>query len=34
MKLEKSCGAVVYKMEENTPLFLIEHMALGHTSIP
>ena len=34
MKKEKSCGAVVYKMADGTPLFLIEHMALGHTSIP
>ncbi|MBQ9251414.1 MAG: NUDIX domain-containing protein [Clostridia bacterium] len=34
MKLEKSCGAVVYKLEGTSPLFLIEHMALGHTSIP
>ena len=34
MIIEKSCGAVVYKMEAGVPLFLIEHMALGHTSIP
>ena len=34
MKKEKSCGAVVYKLENGIPLFLIEHMALGHTSLP
>ena len=34
MKHEKSCGAVVYRYAEGKPLFLIEHMALGHTSIP
>ena len=34
MKHEKSCGAVVYQYAEGKPLFLIEHMALGHTSIP
>ncbi len=34
MKFEKSCGAVVYKMVSDTPLFLIEHMALGHISLP
>ena len=34
MKLEKSCGAVVYKKSENGLLFLIEHMIQGHTSIP
>ncbi len=34
MTYEKSCGAVVYKTEVGIPLFLIEHMALGHTSIP
>ena len=31
---EKSCGAVVYKYEENEPLFLIEKMRAGHFSIP
>ena len=34
MKKEKSCGAVVYKTEAGTRLFLAEHMALGHTSLP
>ena len=34
MKKEKSCGAVVYRMAGDEPLFLIEHMARGHTSIP
>ena len=34
MKLEKSCGAVVYKNSEKGLLFLIEHMIQGHTSIP
>jgi len=31
---QKSCGAVVYKMKNNEPLFLIEHMRKGHISIP
>ena len=34
MKKEKSCGAVVWKKENGTILFLIEHMALGHVSLP
>ncbi len=34
MKQEKSCGAVVYRMVDGKAQFLIEHMALGHTSIP
>ena len=34
MKYEKSCGAVVYKVVGGTPVYLIEHMALGHTSLP
>jgi len=34
IKKRKSCGAVVYKMENDTPLFLIEHMVKGHTSLP
>ena len=34
MKREKSCGAVVYKKKEDGVVFLIEHMALGHVSIP
>ena len=34
MKYEKSCGAVVYKEEQDQIVFLIEHMAAGHTSIP
>lgn len=31
---EKSCGAVTYKLENNTILYLIEFMALGHISLP
>ncbi len=34
MKKEKSCGAVVYRMENGEPMFLIEHMVKGHVSIP
>ncbi len=34
MTHEKSCGAVVYRIEQNTLLFLIEHMKQGHRSIP
>ncbi len=34
MVKEKSCGAVVYKQEENEYLFLLEKMKLGHISIP
>ncbi|MBQ6384204.1 MAG: NUDIX domain-containing protein [Clostridia bacterium] len=34
MKKEKSCGAVVWKKENGKILFLIEHMALGHISLP
>ena len=34
MKHEKSCGAVVYRMEEGQIFFLVEHMRLGHISIP
>ena len=34
MKKEKSCGAVVWKKENGRILFLIEHMALGHISLP
>ena len=34
MKHEKSCGAVVYTMREGIPFFLVEHMTLGHTSLP
>lgn len=34
MKREKSCGAVVYKSELGECLFLIEHMAAGHWSLP
>lgn len=33
MKKETSYGAVIYKIENNKLLFLIEHMALGHYSI-
>ena len=31
---EKSCGAVVYKKEEEKIYFLIEEMKAGHYSIP
>ena len=34
MRLEKSCGAVVYKTEGGKRLYLIEHTRTGHTSIP
>ena len=34
VKYEKSCGAVVYKVENGTLYFLLEHMVQGHTSIP
>ena len=34
MKHEKSCGAVVYTIEDGQLLFLAEHMRLGHISIP
>lgn len=34
MKKEISAGAVLYKIENNTILYLIEKMTLGHYSIP
>jgi len=34
MKKEKSCGAVVYQIRDENLYFLIEHMKLGHVSIP
>ncbi len=34
MEREKSCGAVVYREENGARLYLLEHMAGGHTSIP
>ena len=34
MKKEKSCGAVVYKIENGEKMFLIEHMKMGHYSLP
>lgn len=34
MKREKSCGAVVYRIRSGEIYILVEHMALGHTSIP
>lgn len=34
MKHEKSCGAVVYRKDGDGHLFLIEHMRLGHFSLP
>ncbi len=34
MRVEKSCGAVIYTYKEGRRLYLIEHTASGHTSIP
>ena len=34
MKHEKSCGAVVYRIGDGRLYFLVEHMKLGHISIP
>ena len=34
MRYEKSCGAVVYRVLDGGPVFLLEHMIQGHTSIP
>ena len=34
MKKEYSYGAVVYQIKDGIPLYLIEHMHLGHTSLP
>ena len=34
MKKEYSYGAVVYQFKDGIPLYLIEHMAMGHTSLP
>lgn len=34
MKKEKSCGAVVYKIKNGEKMFLIEHMKMGHYSLP
>ncbi|MDD7607418.1 MAG: NUDIX domain-containing protein [Candidatus Enterosoma sp.] len=34
MKTERSYGAVVYKLSDNKILYLIEHMVLGHISLP
>ena len=34
MKHEKSCGAVVYRMENGEIYILVEHMVQGHCSIP
>ena len=34
MKKEKSCGAFVYKIENGEKMFLIEHMKMGHYSLP
>lgn len=31
---EKSCGAVVYKIINNVPHYLLEYMSLGHISLP
>ena len=34
MKHEKSCGAVVYRIRDGYPEFLVEYMKKGHVSIP
>ena len=34
MKYEKSCGAAVYMFRDREPYFLVEHMRLGHVSLP
>ncbi len=34
MRLEKSCGAVIYKYSGTGRLYLIEHTLAGHTSLP
>lgn len=34
MKKEKSCGAVTYYVNDSEILYLIEHMAQGHYSLP
>ena len=34
MKKEKSCGAVTFCFRDNVIYYLIEHMALGHYSLP
>lgn len=34
MKKEKSCGAVTFYFRDNVIYYLIEHMALGHYSLP
>lgn len=34
MKKEKSCGAVVYKIDNGKRLYLIEKMKMGHYSLP
>lgn len=31
---EKSCGAVVYKVINNEIYYLLEHMSMGHISLP
>ena len=34
MRYEKCCGAVVYRMQNGQPVFLVEKMDLGHLSLP
>lgn len=34
MIFEKSCGAIVYKIQDGKILFLVEKMKLGHFSFP
>lgn len=34
MRIEKSCGAVIFTYKDGQRLYLIEHTASGHTSIP
>ena len=33
MRQEKSCGAVIYRLEGGEPLFLVERMRMGHVSL-
>ena len=33
VRQEKSCGAVIYRLEGGEPLFLVERMRLGHVSL-
>ena len=33
VRQEKSCGALIYRLEGGEPLFLVERMRLGHVSL-